>query len=66
MCCMEQFAEKLLEVLKAKPGLTKDRIAQGMNLENNEEFRDKLSAAYDTGLVHKMHDKYYPGSLKSY
>ncbi len=63
---MGQFTDNLLAALKNKPGLTKERLALAMNAEYNEEFRDALSAAHDAGLIHKVQDKYYPGSLKSY
>jgi hypothetical protein len=63
---MQQFTETLLAALKNKPGLTKERLAQAMNAECDQEFRNALSEAYDTGLIHKVQDKYYPGSLKSY
>ena len=51
MCVMEQF---------------KERLAQAMNEECSEAFRESLSHAYDAGWIHKVQDKYYPGSLKSY
>ena len=66
MCVMEQFKERLLEALRTKPGLTKERLAQAMNEECSEAFRESLSHAYDAGWIHKVQDKYYPGSLKSY
>ena len=66
MWVMEHFTDRLLEALKNRPGLTKDRLAAALELENDEAFREQLSAAYDADLIHKVHDKYYPGSLKSY
>jgi len=66
MCVMDNFTERLLEALKSKPGLSRDRLAAAMGVECDESFRASLSAAYDADLIHKVHDKYYPGSLKSY
>jgi hypothetical protein len=63
---MQQFTENVLTALKNKPGLTKERLALAMNVEYDEQFRNALSAAHDAGLIHKVQDKYYPGSLKSY
>jgi hypothetical protein len=63
---MQQFTDSLLAALKNKPGLTKERLALAMNVEYDEAFRNALSEAQDAGLVHKVQDKYYPGSLKSY
>ena len=66
MCVMEQFADRLVAALKNKPGLTKERLALEMGEAYGEEFRESLNAAHDAGLIHKVQDKYYPGSLKSY
>lgn len=66
MCGMEQVAEQLIEALKNKPGLTKERLALAMNVEYGDQFREILNAAHEAGLIHKVQDKYYPGTLKSY
>lgn len=63
---MQQFTENLLAALKNKPGLTKERLALAMSMEYDETFRSALNEAHDAGLIHKVQDKYYPGSLKSY
>ncbi len=63
---MEEFDQRLTELLKQKPGLTRERLATALNEEYDEAFRERLRLACDRGTVHKVHDKYYPGAIKSY
>ncbi len=46
--------------------MTRDRLAAAMKMESNEEFRERLSQSVDKDLIHKMQDKYFPGTRKSY
>ena len=62
----DNFEETLARVLSARPGLTKDRLAAAMGLENAEEFRQKLDEACDKDIAHKVQDKFYPGVRKAY
>lgn len=62
----DDFEEKLAQVLSARPGLTKGRLAEAMHLENDEEFRRELDEACDRNVAHKIQDKYYPGVRKAY
>jgi hypothetical protein len=63
---MDDFESRLVQVLKTRPGLTKQRLAEALGVECNDEFWEKLGQACDRGVVHKVQDKYYPGNLKSY
>jgi hypothetical protein len=63
---MDDFTALLAQTLRARPGLTKEKLAAAMNLENTEDFREKLSAACDQDLAHKIADKYYPGVRLAY
>jgi hypothetical protein len=66
MCGMDEFDQRLTEILKQRPGLTRERLAAALAIEFDEAFRERLRLACDRGAVHKVHDKYYPGEIKSY
>ncbi len=63
---MESFDESLVNLLKTNPGLSKARIAEALKMELNDDFRNQLDQAYDKDLVHKIMDKYFPGTRKAY
>jgi hypothetical protein len=63
---MDQLITRAVELLESRPGLTRERLAQSLGVTYDESFRETLSVACDAGLLHKIHDKYYPGSVKSY
>jgi hypothetical protein len=63
---MDDFDSRVTELLKTRPGLTKQRLAEALGVAYNDEFWEKLAQACDRKVVHKVQDKYYPGNLKSY
>jgi hypothetical protein len=63
---MEGFEDALAAVLKARPGLTKERLAAAMGVPYEPEFRKQLDEACDRGIAHKVQDKYYPGERLGY
>jgi len=63
---MEDFDSRLAQLLKTRPGLTKERLAGLLELEYDDTFRENLSLACDRKVAHKVQDKYYPGTLKTY
>ncbi len=63
---MDDFEERLSQVLKTRPGLTKQRLSTELGVEYSDEFRYKLDAACDKGIAHKIQDKFYPGALSGY
>jgi hypothetical protein len=63
---MDDFDSRLTQLLQARPGLTKERLAEALGIEYGEEFRENLALACDRNVVHRVQDKYYPGNLKSY
>ncbi len=63
---MESFDAALAQLLKADPGLSKQRIAQGLKMELNDDFRTLLDEACDKGIAHKTLDKFYPGTRRAY
>jgi hypothetical protein len=63
---MDEFDKLLIETLQARPGMNRERLAAAMNLESNDDFREKLSDAVDRDVIHKTQDKYFPGTRKSY
>lgn len=66
MPLMEDFEKNLVELLRARPGMSKSRLAETMRLPFDEEFRTELDKACEKELVHKVLDKYYPGSRSTY
>jgi hypothetical protein len=63
---MEDFDSRLAQLLKARPGLTKERLAAVLEIEYDDTFREQLGLACDKKVAHKVQDKYYPGTLKTY
>ena len=66
MCGMDELDQRLREILEQRPGITRERLATAMAAEFDEAFRESLRLACDRGTAHKVHDKYYPGQIKSY
>jgi hypothetical protein len=66
MPTMEDFERLLIETLQARPGMTRERLAAAMKFDHGDEFREKLSQACDKDIIHKVQDRYYPGTRKSY
>ena len=63
---MDDFEKLLTEALQARPGMNRERLAAAMKMDCNDEFRERLSQSIDKDLIHKMQDKYFPGTFKSY
>jgi hypothetical protein len=63
---MDEFEQLLLETLRARPGMNRERLAGLMNMTSDDAFREKLSDAIDKDIIHKIQDKYFPGTRKSY
>jgi hypothetical protein len=63
---MENLDSRLAQLLKTRPGLTKERLAEALGVEYGDEFREELNLACDRKIAHRVQDKYYPGNLKSY
>jgi hypothetical protein len=63
---MEDFESRLAQLLKDRPGLTKERLAAALGVECADEFRENLSLACEREIAHRVQDKYYPGALTSY
>lgn len=63
---MDDFDDRLGQLLKARPGLTKQRLSTELGVEYSDEFRKQLDVACDKGIAHKIQDKYYPGTLSGY
>jgi hypothetical protein len=63
---MDNFDQLLAQALKARPGITKERLAAAMGVPYDDEFRARLDQALDGDQVHKIQDKYYPGTRKAY
>jgi hypothetical protein len=63
---MNDFEALLVETLKARPGIIKQKLAVAMGLEYGDAFREQLDAACDKKIAHKVQDRYYPGTYKEY
>lgn len=63
---MDEFEAAVLEVLKARPGLTRERIAAAAHVPGGEELRNRMDELCEKGLAHKVQDKYYPGKRLAY
>jgi hypothetical protein len=63
---MDTFEESLAQVLAARPGMNREKLAVALKADNGDEFRELLSQACDKGIVHKVQDKYYPGTRRTY
>jgi hypothetical protein len=63
---MEDFEALLSQTLKDRPGLTKQKLAAAMKVEYGDDFQEKLTAACDKDIAHKVQDKYYPGTRLAY
>jgi hypothetical protein len=66
MPSMEDFETLLVNTLKARPGIIKQKLAVAMDMEYGEEFREKLDAACAKKIAHRVQDRYYPGTYKQY